>query len=145
MLNGSMPMSAATLTTSRLVEVPIAVAIEDTGLADQVTLLEELRAAGQEPPILDSREVLLDPPGVLVELCARLAVPFDSRMLSWPAGPRPEDGVWAPHWYENVHRSTGFAPYRPRTETVPAHLKDVLEECRPYYETLYRDALRADG
>lgn len=118
--------------------------LEDTGLADQVTLLEELRAAGQEPPILDSRELLLDPPGVLTELCARLGIPFVSRMLSWPAGPRPEDGVWAPHWYANVHQSTGFAPYRPRTGTVPAHLEDVLEECLPYYETLFRDALRAD-
>jgi len=119
--------------------------LEDTGLADQATLLEELRDAGEEPPILDSRELLLDPPGVLTELCSRLDIPFDSRMLSWPAGPRPEDGVWAPHWYENVHRSTGFAPYRPRTGTVPAHLEDVLEECLPYYEILFRDALRADG
>ena len=30
-------------------------------------------------------------------------------MLAWPAGGRPEDGVWAKHWYGAVHRSTGFA------------------------------------
>ncbi len=132
--------SEALLSFDKVVAHP---SLEDTGLADQVTLLEELRAAGQEPPILDSRELLLDPSGVLAELCTRLAVPFDARMLSWCAGPRPEDGVWAPHWYDNVHRSTGFAPYRPRTETLPPHLEDALAECRPYYETLYRDALRA--
>ena len=50
--------------------------------------------------------------------CARsaqaLGVPFDDRMLAWPAGPRDSDGVWAPHWYDSVWASTGFAPVPPR-------------------------------
>lgn len=29
------------------------------------------------------------------------------QMLSWPAGPKPYDGVWAPWWYAQTHRSTG--------------------------------------
>jgi hypothetical protein len=119
--------------------------LADIGLADQVLLLEELRALGQDPAILDSRELLLDPPGVLDQLCRRLDIPFDSAMLSWSAGRRAEDGVWAPHWYDNLHRSTGFAPYHPQTKLVPPHLEDVLAECRPYYETLFRDALLADA
>ena len=31
-------------------------------------------------------------------------------MLCWAPGPRPEDGAWAPHWYDSLWRSTGFAP-----------------------------------
>ena len=67
----------------------------------------------------------------------------DAAMLSWPAGPRPEDGVWAPHWYHNVHRSTGFLPYRPKAQPIPARLEPLLAECRPHYQTLYASALRA--
>ncbi len=113
--------------------------LADTGLAVQAELLEDL----DQPLVVDSRELLLDPPGVLSQLCAGLGLEFDAAMLSWPAGPRPEDGVWAPHWYANVHRSSGFKPYRPKREPLPARLGPVLAACRPYYERLYRRAIRA--
>ncbi len=119
--------------------------LEDIGLAVQRALLDDLRRKGKEPPVLDSRELLLDPPGVLHQLCERLGIPFDSAMLSWPAGPRPEDGVWAPHWYGSVHRSTAFAPYVPTSDSFPPRLRPILEECRPHYEKLYAHALRADA
>lgn len=117
--------------------------LTDTGIAIQCDLLERLREIGQEPPIVDSRELLLDPAGVLEQLCVRLGLPFAESMLSWSAGPRREDGLWAPHWYENVHRSTGFMPYRPKTGAFPEKLQPLLEECRPYYDRLFAEALRA--
>ena len=64
-------------------------------------------------------------------------------MLSWPAGPKPEDGVWAGHWYASTHRSTGFAAGRPSTEPAPAHLASVVAEARPLYERLSEFALDA--
>ena len=64
-------------------------------------------------------------------------------MLSWPAGPRPFDGIWAPHWYQAVHRSTGFEPWRPKRETLPEPLRPLLEQCRPYYARLHDIAIRA--
>ena len=42
-------------------------------------------------------------------LCTWLDIDFSDRMLSWPAGPRESDGVWAPHWYNAVWASNGFA------------------------------------
>jgi len=57
-------------------------------------------------------------------------------MLSWPAGPHPADGVWAPHWYTNLYESTGFAPYRPKNEPVPDRLAGVHEACRALYDRL---------
>lgn len=110
---------------------------EDLGLPQQVALFERVRAfAGTAPPVIDSADVLGDPRATLSALCARVGVPFDDAMLSWTPGPRPEDGVWAPHWYQSVERSTGFEPFRPRTDPVPERLAGVLDACRGLYETL---------
>ena len=119
--------------------------LRDTGYAVQTELLEELRRIGQEPPVLDAKELLTDSRSVLGELCRRLGIPFEEAMLSWKPGPRPEDGVWAPHWYKNVHRSSGFEPYRPKLSMVPKRLESLLAECRPHYEALSRVAIRARG
>ena len=86
--------------------------LADTGLKTQHDLLVLLRAVGQSPPILDARLLLENPRGVLCQLCERLDLEFEVAMLSWETGGNPADGVWAPYWYTNVHRSTGFAPYR---------------------------------
>jgi hypothetical protein len=117
--------------------------VADTGLAAQAELLDQLAAWGQDPPVLDARELLLDPAGVLQALCARLGITFDPAMLRWPAGARPEDGVWAPHWYDALHRSTGFQPYEAKRGPFPARLEPLLAECRPHYERLRARALRA--
>lgn len=117
--------------------------LRDTGLAAQSQLLAELRELGQEPPVLEAREVLLDPRGVLTELCRRLSIPFYDEMLAWPAGPRPFDGVWAPHWYHAVHRSTGFDAYRPKKDPFPERQLPLLAECRPHYAALAAVAIRA--
>jgi hypothetical protein len=115
--------------------------LRDTGLATQTQLLDELLALGQDPPVLEARRLLQDPRGVLAQLCARLGLPFDEAMLSWQPGARPEDGVWAPHWYHNVHRSTGFEPYRPKHEPFPERLGPLLAEALPHFERLEERAL----
>jgi hypothetical protein len=117
--------------------------LNDTGLAVQTGLVEELRAVGQEPPVLDARELLLDPPGVLRQLCQRLDIPFDEAMLHWSPGPRPEDGVWAKYWYHNLHRSMGFQPYLSKRELFPNQLLGLLQECQAHYEILYAMAIKA--
>ena len=117
--------------------------LRDTGYAAQTDLLEDLLALGQDPPVLVARELLADPRGVLARLCERLGIPFDGAMLSWEPGPRPEDGVWAPHWYAGVHRSRGFEPYRRKEAPFPSALVPLLEECRPRYQRLAARAIRA--
>jgi hypothetical protein len=117
--------------------------LADTGLEQQVALLERELAQGREPRVLDARELLLDPEGVVRELCRGLDLPFEAGMFAWPAGPRPEDGVWARHWYAHVHRSTGFAPYRPKGEPFPERLEPLLEACLPLYDALAQHAIRA--
>ena len=113
----------------------------DTGLKTQHDLLLDLRATGQSPPVLDARLLLEDPSGVLCRLCEQLGLRFEPEMLSWSVGGCPADGVWAKYWYENVHRSTGFAPYRPKSEPFPGELADILEECLGYYDVLRAAAI----
>ena len=126
--------------TSLLAVLPEPV-LRDTGLPLQARLAAHLRGRGADPPVLDARRLLSDPRGVLSRLCARLGLPFDEAMLSWPAGPRPEDGVWAPHWYAGVHRSTGWQPWRPKSERVPPRLAPLLGEARALYAELLAGAL----
>ena len=117
--------------------------LRDTGLQIQSRLYDELRAWGQNPPVLDARYLLLDPAGVLEALCLQLGIPFDPAMLHWTPGARPEDGVWAKHWYANVHESQGFQSYVPKTDPFPEHLTGLLDECRPYYLHLRDAAIRS--
>jgi branched-chain amino acid aminotransferase group I len=117
--------------------------LRDTAYAMQTELVRQLRAKGDDVVVLDARELLLDPRGVLAQLCARLRIPFDEAMLSWKPGPRPEDGVWAPHWYHNVHRSAGFETYSPKSTPFPPRLEPLYAECKPHYDELAALALRA--
>lgn len=48
--------------------------------------------------MVNSEDLVQQPEGTLRALCSALAIPFDPRMLSWPAGPKPYDGTWARHW-----------------------------------------------
>jgi branched-chain amino acid aminotransferase len=82
-------------------------------------------------------------------------------MLNWPAGPKAYDGVWAPWWYQQTHKSSGFqqpaskqqqgeqqqpqqqqGAQQPPPKQLPDHLKPLLEECRPLYALLRRHALK---
>jgi hypothetical protein len=115
--------------------------LRDTGLREQVEILELEESKGGTPVVLDAKELLLDPEGVLRETCRRVGLPFYEEMLRWPAGPKPEDGVWAEHWYANVHASTGFGAYRPKTQPFPEKLGPLLAECEPLYERLKERAI----
>lgn len=116
--------------------------LDMTGLPMQTILLDAVLGQDDDPLVLDARLLLTDPASVLGELCERIGISFDEAMLSWPPGPVPEDGVWAPYWYDSVHRSTGFAPYRAKEEAVPEHLQALLAQATPLYERLLAYAIR---
>jgi hypothetical protein len=105
--------------------------LADLGLAQQVEIFR--RFGG---PVVDSGDILRQPRAMLEALCAALGVPFDPAMLSWPAGPRPTDGVWARYWYDGVQRSTGFGPYREQTPDLPPALAPLAAQCQPFYDEL---------
>ncbi len=117
---------------------------EDIGLLQQERLFQAW--APDVPPVVDAADFLADPERYLRWLCDWLEVAFTPRMLSWPAGPRESDGVWAPYWYAAVQRSTGFSSRPPLgAGDLPAlspHDAAVAEACRPAYERLHALRLR---
>ena len=129
------------LSLARVIAEPT---LRDTGLPQQLEILQRVRTrTGRTPPIVDARDVLEDPARMLRLLCHGLGVEFLSSMLCWPPGPRSTDGVWAKHWYHNVERSTGFEPYRPREQELPGRLSALHRECLGYYRELARRRLGA--
>jgi hypothetical protein len=106
--------------------------LADLGLEQQAGIF---RAFGG--PVIDSTDLLRQPEPMLRALCAALGVPFHPGMLSWPAGPRDSDGVWAPYWYDGVRASTGFGPYRERPADLPTELEPLAQRCQPFYEELH--------
>jgi Sulfotransferase domain len=116
--------------------------MRDIGIVRQLELVGELTATGQHAAIIDARLLLESPERVLRQLCGRVGISWDPAMLSWPAGPKPEDGSWAPHWYQNAHASTGFGTYRAKTEPLPAHVAELAAQADVAYRALLVDALR---
>jgi Sulfotransferase domain len=132
------------LVLASYVKTRAAPTLTDLGLPQQVEIFEQVSArAGRTPPVLDAGDVLADPRRLLGLLCAAIGIPFSERMLAWPAGPRPSDGVWAPHWYASVWRSTGFRPARPPAAGLPAALQPLADTCEPYYRRLHAHRLGA--
>ena len=112
------------------------VGVADIGLDIQVELLEAILADGDRPVVVDSAVLLKDPGAVLDEVCDQLGLPFEEAMLSWPSGPKPEDGIWARHWYQNTHQSTRFETGLPSTDPLPPGLEAILDEAQPLYDRL---------
>ncbi len=116
--------------------------LADLGVERQAELFD--RAAdelGRAPPVIDSVRITAAPEAALTALCDALGIAFDPAMLSWPAGRRPDDGVWAAHWYGAVEQSTGFATERTTAPPMTDHARRLADRARPYYERLARHAL----
>ncbi|XP_056699647.1 branched-chain-amino-acid aminotransferase-like protein 1 isoform X2 [Spinacia oleracea] len=117
----------------------------EVGLAALVTIYSELSYLGNPPVIVDAGELQRDPEGALRGLCEDLNIPFQPAMLKWEAGPKHIDGVWAPWWYEGVHKSTGFKTENKYPKTFPSSLYDLLEQCLPFYNFLKRRLKRSSS
>ena len=111
----------------------------DIGFVQQAQLFDEVADfLGHAPLVLDSADVRADPRAALTRLCAALGIPFTERMLSWPAGPKPYDGVWASHWYGEVHKSTGFGAPEADLPPLPGEFQTLSDAAMPHFEHLLR-------
>ena len=116
--------------------------IKDIGIKDEYLLFRQLTERGISPLVLDSGDLINDPREVIVKLCEALDIEFSEEMLSWKAGPREIDGVWAPYWYTNVHKTTGFKQQLTSRESMPDRYQSLLDEAMPYYQSLYEYAIK---
>jgi hypothetical protein len=119
------------------------VTAEDIGVLQQREIFCYLQQlGGAPPPVIDAGEFLQAPEAHLRALCVTLGISFTPRMLQWPPGPRPSDGVWARYWYESVHRSTGFEPYRTRNRRVPGEYQGIVDAVMPAFEEMFAQRLQ---
>lgn len=105
--------------------------LDDIGYVQQKAVFDLLGGV-----VIDSFDIRADPEGMLRKLCNTIDLPFDPAMLSWPAGPRAEDGVWAKHWYGAVHQSTGFAGKEGDLPDLETDMQHLCEAALPCYDAL---------
>lgn len=117
--------------------------LRDIGVAYQYELFEQVRSRGDKPVVIDSGLLLQHPEGVLRKLCNACDIPFEQRMLHWPSGPKVYDGVWATHWYANVHRSSGFETPSTTSPPLPERLEGLCTTALGFYEKLLPFSLKA--
>jgi len=115
--------------------------LNDIGFTQQTLLFDQAASLGLHPVVVDSFDVRRDPKAALTRLCEAIGLPFDPAMLEWNKGGHPSDGVWASHWYDAVHNSTGFAgPEGPLPKLEPA-LQDICEQALPHYNAMKARAI----
>jgi len=110
----------------------------DLGYAHQRRILE---LAGSSAVVITAESLFADPKAVLTKLCEALELPWFDGMLTWPAGGRSEDGVWAKYWYAGVHNSTGWEPRTLHHGNTPLHLQELRDQCLEHYLALEEHAL----
>ncbi len=121
------------LSYNKVIENPT---LDDIGIRQSHELYQYLRQHKAHAYVADGDEILKDPAMQLQALCAACDIAFDEAMLQWPAGPIPEDGIWAKYWYKRVHRSTGFEPFEEKSVQLPDYLEPVATEAMTYYHAL---------
>ena len=113
------------------------------GLEEQYELFEYVtKINGRAPPVVDSKDILLDPRETLRLLCEKIGVVFSEEMLSWSKGVRDTDGIWAKYWYDNVINSTGFNTYTEKNEVIRDEYLQLYEDCLKIYEKLSRHKIK---
>ena len=112
--------------------------LADIGFVQQAHLFDEVADyLGHTPVVLDSADVRADPSGTLRRLCGALELKFTEKMLSWPRGPKPHDGIWASHWYAEVHKSTGFGAAEGELPALSDDFQRLSDAALPYFERLH--------
>lgn len=111
--------------------------LADIGFVQQAELFDQVADwIGRAPLVIAAEDVRAAPRDTLTRLCAALGIPFVEPMLRWPAGAKPYDGVWAPHWYNAVHASTGFDEPEGALPDLLPEAAALVAKALPFYERL---------
>tara|TARA_R110001599_G_scaffold353881_1_gene602046 strand:+ start:26042 stop:26749 length:708 start_codon:yes stop_codon:yes gene_type:complete len=115
---------------------------DDIGIRRQFELYNEIAdITGQQIPVVDAAQFLLNPERHLRALCTHFGIGYSEKMLSWPKGRRDSDGVWAAHWYEVVEKSTGFQTFTAPDVNLSPLQQKIADEAGEYYQLLLSKSL----
>jgi len=115
---------------------------EDIGFQQQYDIYKYVQEnINDKPIIIDASKLRNDPKRVLSKFCAIVGLEWDEKMLSWSAGLKDYDGVWAKHWYPSVLNSTSFKPESKKQINLSDNEKTIVDRAMPIYEELYKNSI----
>ena len=121
----------------------------EIGFEEQRALFDLLcDKQGSSPVVIDSDDLLADPPAMVAKYCDAIGVPFIAEALSWEPGSRGEvlwydgdDSIW----HESLKNSDGLKA-QPRkhvdVDDLPTRLRKLYDDFLPHYQHLYAHRLR---
>jgi hypothetical protein len=115
--------------------------LDDIGFRQQAELFDLVKTWGQSPVVIDSHDIRADPRAALERLCRAIGLEFTEKMLHWPKGGHPGDGVWAAHWYAAVWSSTGFAGAEGPLPDLTGDYADLCAQAMPFYDQMKAQSL----
>ncbi|WP_299045303.1 HAD family hydrolase [uncultured Tateyamaria sp.] len=110
-------------------EAPV---LDDLGFEQQARIFDQVGGG----IVIDSADIRANPAGMLQLLCHALGIPWTPNMLNWPAGGHAADGVWAAHWYNAVHASTGFDGAEGPLPQLTGRYAELADAAMPRYQAL---------
>ncbi len=121
----------------------------EIGFDEQRALFDRLwEKTGSPPVVIDSDDLLEDPPAMVAAYCQAVGIPFIAEALSWEPGSRAEvlwydgdDSIW----HETLKNSDGLKP-QPRksvsVDELPPRLQDLYHDFLEHYRHLYAHRLQ---
>lgn len=110
--------------------------VTELGYPQQFELAKFLKKSNCSFKIIDSADLLKNPKEILFEWCESINIQFDESMLHWKRGDHPNDGIWWPHWYNNVIETTGFQKYKKKDISIENEYDSIYNDSMEYYNYL---------
>jgi hypothetical protein len=122
----------------------------EIGFDEQRRLFDRLcDKLGRAPAVIDSDDLLEDPPVMVAKYCRAIGVPFIADALTWEPGSRSEvlwydgdDSIW----HESLKNSDGLKA-QPRAHIdvadLPPRLRALYDDFLPHYHHLHAHRLRS--
>lgn len=106
------------------------------------------------PVIVDSDDLLSDPPTVLSRFCSAVGMPYTDGLLKWDGNPDttsdwitafspPNDFEFIRIYCKNAFSTTNFLPPSPipDLESLTQDVKECVEASMPYYQAMYENRI----
>ena len=110
--------------------------IDDIGFKKQFEIFNKIKKSKLKFTVINADTIMQNPKKTLKKICKLLKIQFTNKMLNWPKGRRPTDGIWSKVWYKNVEKSSTFSPYIKEEINIPKKYKKVYEESLKYFNKM---------
>ena len=110
--------------------------VSEIGFPNQLKIFEKAYELDKNTIVINAKDLMNNPKNIIYNLCKKLKISYDKKMLKWPKGIRNTDGIWSKVWYENVINSTGFKKGKKTSDQkiiIPTAYKKIHEECLEIY------------